>query len=338
MSNPISRCILLYSGGLDSILAYKILQAQQIDVIALKLVTPFFENEGRNKKNRPWEEIARQYDIKYITKDISEEFINIVRSPKYGYGKHLNPCIDCKIFMVKKALETLEEYNADFVATGEVVGQRPMSQRRDTMRIIERDSGAEGIILRPLSALRLKPTLVEEKGLVDRSKLLGISGRGRKDQMSLANSLGIHEYPAPAGGCILADPILSKRIRQLITMYPDITPVEIKVAQTGRMFFLPENAWLVIGRNKADNTRIKELAPQGALLLSAFGIPSPTGILLRCRQEDRQQIIKAAQLLVRYCSRAKMDLLDSALIPVGIFSNEGVLLDQIKITYNHETD
>ncbi len=187
------RGLVLFSGGLDSILACKVLQDQGVEVVAVKFVTPFFGQAALDNPELEKERVWKKYGIPLEIRDISSTYIEMVKSPPHGYGRFFNPCLDCKILMVREALKLRSEFNADFIATGEVIGQRPMSQRRDAMNIVERDAGAKGLLLRPLCALRFPPTEAEKKGLVDRNRLLGLSGRGRKEQMALAERFGIRD-------------------------------------------------------------------------------------------------------------------------------------------------
>ena len=311
-------CILLYSGGLDSILSYKVLEEQGINVVAIRFISSFFGSHLLKKENQEKEvqNTKEKYGIKLIIKDISDEFLDIVKYPEHGYGKYLNPCIDCKIFMIKKALTIMSDIKADFIATGEIVGQRPMSQRRDALNIIDRESGAKGLILRPLCAKHLSITKPEEKGLINREKLLSICGRGRKDQIKLAEIYGIKDYPAPAGGCILTDPIISERLKKLIKLYKDFTPYDALLAQVGRQFLIESNAWLILGRNKGENIKIKELAEEDALILKADSIPSPTAALFRFNSEKQIEI--SARILAKYCNLKKLKEKDSD-ITVNIF-------------------
>jgi tRNA U34 2-thiouridine synthase MnmA/TrmU len=196
----------------------------------------------------------------------------------------------------------MEEEKADFLATGEVLGQRPMSQRRDTLRIVERDSGTEGILLRPLCAKNLKPTRPELAGMVDREKLLGLSGRSRKPQMKLAEEMGIRHYPSPAGGCLLTDPVLANRIRKYFSECPNITVNEILLLRVGRHFQFPAGQHLVVGRRDEENQRLMELRQDGDVFLKVQGIPGPLG-LLRGKAEG-EELRLAASILVRY-SKAK---------------------------------
>ncbi|BCO09711.1 tRNA 4-thiouridine(8) synthase ThiI [Desulfolithobacter dissulfuricans] len=301
----------LYSGGLDSLLACRVIAAQGIRVIALKFVTPFFDHDLLTREEEFQREVMRKHGVDVRLVDLSEGYIELLRNPAHGYGKHFNPCIDCKIFMLTRARELMPRYDASFLFTGEVLGQRPMSQRRDTLRVIERDSKCEDILLRPLCAKRLDPTRPEREGMVDREKLYGFSGRGRKDQMALAREFGITEYPAPAGGCILTDPNLGARIERFYqghfaTGRESIEVGDIKLLQVGRQFLLPGGTWLVLGRKQAENERIKKLYEPGDWLLKMEDRPGPTGLLRRAEQtvagtEQEEEILRlAAGLVVRY--------------------------------------
>jgi len=204
------KAVALFSGGLDSILAVKLIQEQEIEVKGVNFKTPFF---GLDKTFFA----AKSLDMDLEIIDITQELLEILRNPKHGFGKNMNPCIDCHTFMFKKAGEYMSEIGASFIISGEVLGERPMSQNRNSLSVIERESGFEGRILRPLSALLLAETIPEKGGLVDRNKLLNISGRSRKRQMELAVKMGIEDYPSPAGGCKLTEPAFSKRLRDLFT-------------------------------------------------------------------------------------------------------------------------
>ncbi|GAJ20070.1 unnamed protein product, partial [marine sediment metagenome] len=194
----------------DSILAVKLIQEQGIEVKGVNFKTPFF---GLDKTFAAIKNL--DMDLKNI--DITQEILEVLRNPRHGFGKNLNPCIDCHALMFKKAGEYMTEIGASFILSGEVLGERPMSQNRNSLNIIERESGFEGRILRPLSALLLAETIPEKEGLVNRNKLLNISGRSRKRQMELAAKMGIRDYPSPAGGCKLTEPAFSKKLRDLFT-------------------------------------------------------------------------------------------------------------------------
>ncbi|MDH3349691.1 MAG: thiamine biosynthesis protein, partial [Desulfobulbaceae bacterium] len=200
-----TKALGLFSGGLDSMLACRTIMEQGIQVIGLKFITPFFDDHLREQEEQYRAEVYEKYGIDVRLVDLSEGYLELLRNPAHGFGKNFNPCIDCKILMISTAKKLMAEYGASFMITGEVLGQRPMSQRRDALRVIERDSETDDILLRPLCAKLMKETKAEREGLVDREKLHSLSGRSRKGQKELAASLGITDYPNAAGGCLLTD-------------------------------------------------------------------------------------------------------------------------------------
>ncbi len=298
------KALALYSGGLDSILACRVIMNQGIEVKAIYFITPFFGYDKKGRENEVENHAYKQYGINLKVIDVSHEFLEVVKHPRHGYGKRFNPCLDCKIFLISKAREYLDGEGASFIITGEVLGQRPMSQRRDTMRIIERDSGAEGILLRPLSAKHLKPTIPEEQGWVDRDKLFDFKGRGRKPQMMLAEQLRIGEYPAPAGGCLLTDPQISGRIKWLFGNRADIKVEDVLLTRVGRFFKLAGEIHLVVGRFEGENEQIAQLSRGGDILLELSENPGPLSLL---RGAFTPEILQtAAAITVRY-SKARED-------------------------------
>ncbi|OCC16375.1 tRNA (5-methylaminomethyl-2-thiouridylate)-methyltransferase [Dissulfuribacter thermophilus] len=300
------RGLVLFSGGLDSILASKVLEAQGIEVICIKFITPFFGQRALKDPEREKARVKEKYGLTLELIDISQEFIEMLHDPSHGYGKYLNPCLDCKILMVRKAVSLLEDFGASFVATGEVIGQRPMSQRRDAMRIVERDACADGLLLRPLCAKHMRPTKAEIEGIVDRSRLLGISGRGRKEQMRLAETFGIKDYPTPAGGCLLADPILSGRFKEIMDRYRDPDTNDFLLAQTGRHFFLEDGSWLVVGRNQGENRQIEALSRKDDIIIKAKNAPGPTALWRNYKDKASKEEVLA--IFRRYVKKAPEDL------------------------------
>ncbi len=296
-----ANCLVLYSGGLDSILACRVLEEQGLNVLAVRFITPFFGWSLKGGEEAEAQRTRRKYGIQLMVRDISGDFLRLVRNPPHGYGRYLNPCIDCKILMVRKALSIMRDTGATFVATGEVLGQRPMSQRRDTLRIIERDSGAEGLLLRPLSARFLPETRAEKQGMIKRRLFPAISGRGRKVQLALAERYGITDFPAPAGGCVLTDPILSGRFKMLFETFPEITANDCVTARTGRHFLIEDKGWVIIGRNERENLRLEGLALPLDVLLRPMDVPGPFCILRY--QASKDAVETAARIVARY-SRA----------------------------------
>jgi tRNA U34 2-thiouridine synthase MnmA/TrmU len=309
----------LFSGGLDSILACKIIADQGIRVRALKFVTPFFDHDLLAVEKAYQQEILEKYGFEVELVDLSTGYIDLLRNPAHGFGKNFNPCIDCKILMLTRAREMMEKYDASFLVTGEVLGQRPMSQRRDTLNVIERDAVCKKVLLRPLSALLMEPTVAEEQGLVDRDKLFGFAGRGRKPQIALAKKMGITEFPAPAGGCVLTDPNLASRIERF---YAGLFSIDrnqfqvndIKLLLVGRHFCLPGGHWLVLGRNEQENDRITELQNDDDWLLFMPERPGPTALLRRGASlvseiPEEQEIIRLITgLVIRYGRKIKGQL------------------------------
>ncbi len=299
----------LFSGGLDSILACRVVAAQGIKVVAIKFVSPFFDYEILDDQEKYRRDVARKYGIDVKVEDISEDYLRLLRGPAHGFGKNFNPCIDCKIFMIERAKGMMNEFGASFLISGEVLGQRPMSQRRDTLNVIERDSGSRAILLRPLSARHLKETDAERLGLVDREKLLDFSGRGRSRQIALAHEFGITDFPSPAGGCKLADPILSRRVAGMYSgefgiPTNEISRTDILMLLVGRQFLLPGGGWLILGRDEKENIRLEELHQTDDMMLRMVSRPGPTAILRRADllvpERREQDLYAAASLVVRY--------------------------------------
>ncbi len=292
------RAIALFSGGLDSILACRLMVEQGVDVRAVTFVSPFFGYELLARQAEHCHKIKEKYGINLTLVDISAAYMAMLRNPAHGYGKHFNPCLDCKIFMMTKAREMMAELKASFIISGEVVGQRPMSQRRDALRVVERESGCEGILLRPLCAQRLEPTPPELTGLVDRERLAALSGRSRAGQMAMAARFGFDDYPTPAGGCILTDPIVSKRIKAYYAEHERLSAADMRLLMVGRQFRLPMGGWLVIGRKEAENNVLYGLRQVGDLCLMLKDRPGPTGILRDLK--NSAELVTAAALVARY--------------------------------------
>ncbi len=301
----------LFSGGLDSILACRVIAQQDIRVRALKFVTPFFDHDLLNREKEYQQEVKEKYGLDVELVDLSAGYIELLRNPTHGFGKNFNPCIDCKIMMISKAKELMKTYGASFLITGEVIGQRPMSQRRDTLNLIERDADCRDILLRPLSAQLMDPILAERKGLVDRERLYTFSGRGRKPQIALARELGITNFPAPAGGCVLTDPNLAARIRRFyeglfLIGKEEITSSDIQLLLLGRQFCLPGGHWLILGRNEQENDRLTEFCETDDWLLYMPERPGPTALLRRghtliTSPDEREEILSWVKgLIVRY--------------------------------------
>ncbi len=271
------KAIGLISGGLDSILAVLLVKQQGIEVIALNLVTPFTLRSECGHTERMLE-LGRALGVEMRVQHLGEEYLAMLRNPVHGFGKNVNPCIDCHTFMVREAKKLMEAEGASFVFTGEVLGERPMSQNRGALRTVEVESGLTGRLLRPLSALLLEPTVPEEQGIVEREKLQSIAGRSRKPQMRLAEELGVSKYPAPAGGCLLTDPGYSRKVRDLLEQ-GQLDMENARLLKLGRHYRLEDSAKLVVGRDHDENQALEGISREKDVLLSTFPIPGPVGLL-----------------------------------------------------------
>jgi tRNA-specific 2-thiouridylase len=239
----------LCSGGLDSILSALVLKKQGIDVTWISFETPFFSSQAA--KNA-----SARTEIKLITQDITRVYMEMMKSPKAGFGKNMNPCMDCHTLMFSTAGAIMKEKGFDFLFSGEVLGQRPKSQTKNSLRYVEKNSGFDGYILRPLSARCLPETLMEQEGLVNREELMDITGRARKMQMQMAKDFGITKYPAPAGGCLLTDKSFSDRLRDLLMVQKTDETRQLHLLKHGRHLRLDNGCKLIVGRSEQDNQQI----------------------------------------------------------------------------------
>lgn len=253
------KAIVLLSGGLDSILAARHMQELGIEIVC---VTYFIEFAMCGGGPKAAVKAAETLGVPLKIFDITDEYLEMFKNPKHGYGANMNPCIDCKIFMLKKAKDYMKEAGASFLVTGEVLGERPMSQRKDALNIIEKNAGVRGILLRPLSGKLLPATLPETEGIIDREKLLDIRGRGRKGQFALAAKYGIKEYPSPSGGCLLTDPGFAKRVRELIN-HEGLSVKGLKLLKVGRHFRINDKTKLIVGRDSSENDYLETIVENG---------------------------------------------------------------------------
>jgi tRNA-uridine 2-sulfurtransferase len=277
-------------------LAGLVLKHQGIDVTWISFETPFFLPAKAKKAS----EIC---GIPLLVKEITTAYMQMMQAPKAGFGKNMNPCMDCHALMFEKAGHIMNEQGFDFLFSGEVVGQRPKSQTKNALQYVEKNSGFKGYILRPLSALCLPETLMEKHGLVDRSQLCAINGRSRKAQKQLAAHFGITEYPAPAGGCLLTDKQFSIRLKDLLAA--DNTPDErhLHLLRYGRHFRLTDNCKLVMGRSKADNEQMLAwYDPAADVRLDHTSLPGP--VVLLTGRFGREQIQTAAAMTAAYTKAA----------------------------------
>jgi hypothetical protein len=287
----VTTAIGLISGGLDSILAAKIILEQGIEVIGVAFTTPFFDSHGS-------ERAAKSLGIPLHIVDITETHLEMLRRPKHGYGSNMNPCIDCHILMLREGGRVMDGEGGDFLFTGEVLGQRPMSQNKGALDTVARESGYEGLVLRPLSAKLLPETLPEQSGKVDRERLLAIAGRSRKQQMDLAQRYHITDYLTPAGGCLLTDPAFSRRLRDLFHHQDLVQIRDIELLKIGRHLRFSPAVKVVVGRRARDNDTIARLVARGDDLLRVEAFPGP--VCLIPKGGAMTVIKKAASICVRY--------------------------------------
>jgi tRNA U34 2-thiouridine synthase MnmA/TrmU len=288
----------LCSGGLDSILSALVLREQGIEVAWVSFETPFFSAEKARAA-------AAAHDIPLQVRDITPDYLEMLKAPPAGFGKNMNPCMDCHSLMFRLAGKMMEEMGYDFLFSGEVLGQRPMSQNRSALRYVEKHSQYDGLILRPLSARCLPPTKMEESGLVDRRRLLDLSGRTRKPQMALAETHGIREYPSPAGGCLLTDKGYSQRLRDLFDHQDSYDQRELHLLKYGRHMRLTPQVKIAVGRTQAENAALAELVDgHKDLVLKTRGAPGPTLVMPNGGEEAT--ILLAASICAGY-SKAPND-------------------------------
>jgi len=285
------KAIALFSGGLDSMLAVRLIQEQGLDVVGVCFESPFFSSDKAAQS-------AHHIGLSLKVVDITDSLLQIVLNPRHGYGKGLNPCIDCHELMFKTAGEMLKDEKADFIISGEVVGQRPMSQNLRSLSTISYGSGYKDLILRPLSAKRLPETLPETKGWVIRQRLLGLSGRSRQPQIELAKKFGIEDYPAPAGGCLLTEKVFSRRLKDLLSLNPNFSRRDVELLKRGRIFRLGDNAKIVVGRNQKENEVISSLRKEEDTLFRVDSFPGPT--VLATGNLSMEGIELAAAITVSY--------------------------------------
>ena len=289
--------VALISGGLDSVLAAKVIKEQGFNVTGLYFTSAFSKSYGRESET-PAAAVSKAIGLDLRVIDMGQDYIDLVRNPAHGYGKHINPCIDCKIFMLSRAGAMMRELNASFVVTGEVLGQRPMSQRRDTLNLIERNANLKGRVLRPLSAALLPPTKAEQDGLIQRDRLLGISGRTRTVQLRLAERYGISGYSTPAGGCLLTDKNFADKLRDLFTDQKHVNPNDVRLLTVGRHYRFEAGVKIVLGRDNEENNLLMSLAPHGYYLFTPQGFPGPVALLNGTPTQEVKQTI--GRLIITY--------------------------------------
>lgn len=291
------KAIVLFSGGLDSSLAVKVIQRQNIEAIPLHFLTPFSKCNSVDAL-KPWlDKSSKILNTQVIAFYLGDEYLAMLTNPKHGFGKNINPCIDCKILMLKKAKELMGQLGASFLITGEVLGQRPMSQHKDALGVIERDAGVEGILVRPLSGKLLPATIPETKGWINREGLLDFSGRARGPQINLAREIGLSEYPWPGSGCLLTDPSSCGRVEDLMR-YKQLTIENINLLKSGRHFRLSESFKLIVGRNKEGNDKLVSQATKDHIIIEPSKLHGPTALGIGVASKEIIRL--ACQIVARY--------------------------------------
>lgn len=287
-----TKVLAMISGGLDSTLAAKLVKDQGIEVIGICFKSYFFGADSAVK-------MAEQISVPLVVIDFSEEHLKMAKNPKHGRGKNMNPCIDCHAMMMNYSGKLLEEYNADFIITGEVLNQRPMSQNRSALDVVKKESGFSDKILRPLCAKNLTPTKMELDGLIDREKLMDISGRSRKIQMELAEKWGIVDYPSPAGGCKLTEPNFSRRLKDLFEHNDKTSACDIQLLKYGRHMRVSKNAKIISTRTGEEVEEVKKCLTDKDYIFLAENFKGSMVVIVGA--PEKEDIEFAARVTGRYC-------------------------------------
>jgi len=306
------KAIGITSGGLDSMLAALVLKNQGLDILLVCFTTPFFSHHNAIRS-------AAAVGLPLKVVDITEEHLAMLRSPAHGFGSCMNPCIDCHALMIRNAGKIMKAEGAHFVFTGEVLGQRPFSQHRQALSIVAKESGLHDLLLRPLSAKLLNVTIPEKEGWVNREQLLSISGRSRKQQITLAAQEGFLDYPAPAGGCLLTEKLFSKRLKDLFQHGEEFQVRDVQLLKIGRHFRLNENTKVVVGRNQQENETLRSLAVPEDDILTCLDYPGPAGLIPGGTNPVLQGL--AASICVSYS-----DAPSESVARVGVTKNQRTLL------------
>jgi tRNA-specific 2-thiouridylase len=295
------HAVALFSGGLDSALAILLMLRQDVEVTALTFMTHFGCDLGDRSScgSNPFP-TAEKFGFNVKLMHLGQKFVDIVANPTFGRGKEMNVCIDCRILMLREARAFMELTNADFIITGEVLGQRPFSQVRDKLFVVEREAGLKGRLLRPLSAKLLPLTDPERSGMIDRERLEGINGRSRKRQLELAAEFGLDDYPSPAGGCLLTDHGYSNRLRDLMLHSERLSFDDLNLLKVGRHFRLDKTTKIIVGRNEGENNQLTAMKKSHHYLLEAPDVGSPLTLLVGEASEANLRL--AGAITARYSS------------------------------------
>jgi tRNA-uridine 2-sulfurtransferase len=290
------KAVALLSGGLDSTLAVCILKEQGVEIEAVYFQTMF----GCCKEDA--RQVARRLGVPFTLLKVADDYLKVIEKPKYGYGRGINPCVDCRIYMFRAAKKFMQTVNASFLISGEVLDQRPMSQKMNDLRNIEKNCGLEGLILRPLSAKLLPLTEPEKQGVVEREKLFGIHGRSRAKLLELAEKYGIENPPTPSTGCALTSPVFAKKVRDVFVNSPDYKRWEFELLKIGRHFRLSPEAKVIVARNRDQNEYLEIIQPAGTMLLRCKNFGGPHALVIGSGKEE--VLRKTAGLMLRYAHKS----------------------------------
>ncbi len=297
------KALILLSGGLDSTIAAELMHRESLELVAVNFKTLFCLCDRKTAAGGCGSHARKVTDALGIELKIvnaTEDFLEVLKRPKYGYGSNINPCIDCRILFFRKSKEIMNQVRASFIITGEVLGQRPMSQFKRQMEIIEKESGLDGLVVRPLSAKLLPPSIPERMGWIRRERLLGIEGRSRKVQMTLAKEFNINDYPCAAGGCLLTDPGFARKIKDLIE-HDELNLSNIQLLKAGRYFRLSRDAKLIVGRDEEGNSLLARLSKDGDYVFRPACINGPLAVGRGFLNPDLIEL--SCRIVARYCDR-----------------------------------
>ncbi|MBM4136977.1 MAG: DUF814 domain-containing protein [Nitrospira sp.] len=307
------RAVALFSGGLDSTLAILTMLKQGIEVKAVTFTHFATDISDGSLSYSCVEKFG--FEVQFC--HLSDSFMEIVKNPRFGYGKNMNPCIDCKILMLKEAKKLMDAVGSDFIVTGEVLGQRPMSQRKNVLSLIDKEAGVKDYVLRPLSARLLKVTAPEAKGIVNRDMLYGFSGRSRRPQMALAIEFGLTGYLSPAGGCLLTEPNYAHRIKDLLRYNDNPDFKDLSLLKIGRHFRFSPSCKIIVGRNETENEMILSLSEESDYVLKVEGVGSPITLVTGETTEEALKV--AASICARYSDAKHLSFVD-----VSVFNKKGL--------------